>query len=130
MAFGRLPCNCNLFSFLIISDIDWSQRFTYYNNKNIIIKLDVLLCMILHTIIHNYTNLHTVLHSYARFSVALVRFYACTPMLVGMASLVLDILLLSKNSQISLLDHNIIIVHGHQKLNHLELAQKIHACRD
>ena len=28
-----------------------------------------------------------------------------------------------QNSQISLLDHNI-IVHGHQKLNHLELAQK------
>ena len=46
------------------------------------------------------------------------------PILVGVASPVLEILLLFKNGQISLSDHG--IVHWGQKI---ELAQKIHTSR-
>ena len=34
-----------------------------------------------------------------------------------------------KNGQVSLFDHGLYIVHGHQKFNHLELAQKNHPSR-
>ena len=46
--------------------------------------------------------------------------HACTPILVGLASLVLEILLLSKTAKFPFWTMD--IVHGHQKL---ELAQKI-----
>ena len=48
--------------------------------------------------------------------------HACTPILVGVTSLVLKILLLSKNSQISLSDRGLKSM-GVKKFNHLELAQ-------
>ena len=35
-----------------------------------------------------------------------------------------------KNSQISLSDHGLYIVHGHKKFNRSESDQKIHASRD
>ena len=57
---------------------------------------------------------------------------ACTPILVGVASPVSDILLPSKNliGQISLSDHGLYIVHGRQKINQSKSAQKIHASKD
>ena len=54
---------------------------------------------------------------------------ACTENLVGMASPVLKILLLSKNGQISLSDHGLLSM-VIKKFNGLESAQKIHASRD
>ena len=50
---------------------------------------------------------------------------ACTPILVGVASPVLEILLLLKNGQISLSDHGLfIIVHGHQKIESHRINSK------
>ena len=43
--------------------------------------------------------------------------HACTPILVGVASLVSEIIATLKNDQISLSDHGLYnIVHGHQKI--------------
>ena len=52
--------------------------------------------------------------------------HACTPILVGVTSPVSEILLLSRTAKFPFrgMDH---IVHGHQKINRLELSQKIHA---
>ena len=52
---------------------------------------------------------------------------ACTPVLVGVVSPVLEIWLPFKNGQISLSGH---IVHGLEKLNRSESAQNIHSSRD
>ena len=55
--------------------------------------------------------------------------HECTPILMGMVVLVLEILLLSKTVKFPFptMDY---IVHGQQKFNQSELAQKIHASRD
>ena len=55
--------------------------------------------------------------------------HACTPILVGVTSPVSKILLLSKNSQISLSDRGLKSM-GVKKFNHSELAQKIYTSRD
>ena len=54
--------------------------------------------------------------------------HACTSILVGVAILVSEILLLSKMAKFPFRPWT--IVHGHQKFNRLESAQKIHASKD
>ena len=51
--------------------------------------------------------------------------HACTPLLVGVASLVSEILLPSKSAKFSFPKSMVI-----KKFNRLESAQKIHASRD
>ena len=52
--------------------------------------------------------------------------HACTPILVGVTSPVSKILLLSKTAKFPFQT----VVHGCQKINHSELAQKIYTSRD
>ena len=52
---------------------------------------------------------------------------ACTPVLVGVVSLVSEIWLPFKNGQISLSGHESMVI---EKFNRTELAQKIYASRD
>ena len=49
---------------------------------------------------------------------------SCTPILVGVVSLVSEICLPFKNGQISLSGHGLRIVHGHQKIQSIGISSK------